>query len=77
MKNGKTPEKQIADKAELSLTGHGLSRMRERLGADSEEECVSLAYRAWRNGKTPDMFKGRMRKCLDKKLRLSGAFSIS
>ena len=48
----------------ISLTPHSIERLHERYGIDRIEVCKSVAYRAWRNGRTPDCFPKRMRKFL-------------
>ena len=48
----------------IYLTLHSIDRLHQRYDIDRIEVCKSIAERAWRNGRTPDCFSGRMRKYL-------------
>lgn len=48
----------------IYLTFHSIDRLNRRYDIDRIEVCKSIAERAWRNGRTPDCFSGRMRKYL-------------
>lgn len=48
----------------IYVSKHGYERFDQRFDANSREVCQSIAERAWRNGKTPDCFTGRMKKYL-------------
>lgn len=46
------------------LTLHSIDRLHQRYDIDRIETCEAMASRAWRNGRTPDCFSGRMKKLL-------------
>lgn len=46
------------------LTLHSIDRLHQRYDIDRIEVCEAMASRAWRNGRTPDCFSGRMKKLL-------------
>ena len=48
----------------IKLTHHSIERFRERYDIDRIEVCEAMTERAWRNGRTPDCFSGRMHKFL-------------
>ena len=49
---------------DIVVSLHARERFLERYDIELAEKCNCMADRAWRNGRTPDCFSGRMRKYL-------------
>ena len=52
------------DVADIELSRHAVERIMERFDLEKADDCDCLAKRAWKNGRTPDCFEGRMCKFL-------------